>query len=92
MDSLQAPLSLANTYFRKAAHTRWHRHLSKRHILRSQLGFNDVPASRPPACQGCLHYHGIAYGYTQANRTMLICGFHPYGYPGDYCPDWQGTN
>ncbi|MDX2214928.1 MAG: hypothetical protein SFY66_16695 [Oculatellaceae cyanobacterium bins.114] len=89
MDSAQDPFSLSNTYFRKADHMRWHRALSKQHILRSQLGFNDVAASRPKPCQGCAHYHGIAYGYSKANRTVLVCGYHPHGWQGDVCPDWS---
>jgi hypothetical protein len=90
MDNAQDPFSLANLHLRKADQLRWHRSLSKRQILRSQLGFNDVPASRPKPCQGCVHYHGIAYGYTKANRAVLICGFHPYGWQGEVCPDWRG--
>ncbi|HEY9623239.1 MAG TPA: hypothetical protein V6C78_22975 [Crinalium sp.] len=91
MDSAYDPFSLANTHLRKADQQRWHRYLSKRQILRSQLGFNCVTTSRPKACQGCVHYHGVSYGYSRANRTALICGFHPFGWEGDGCPDWAGT-
>lgn len=83
------PFSIANTCFRRADHARWHRHLSKRHILRSQLGFGDVAPSRPKACHGCHHYHGIAYGYSKETRSVLVCAFHPYGWHEDSCPDWQ---
>lgn len=90
MDSAQDPFTTANYWFRKAAHARWHRNQSKQHILRSQLGFGDIPSSRPKACSGCAHYHGVAYGYSKAKRTMLVCGFHPYGWHnGEVCPDWQ---
>jgi hypothetical protein len=37
-----------------------------------------------PACVGCRHYHGQAYG-----GNMLVCGMHPYGWDGEKCPDWQ---
>lgn len=39
-----------------------------------------------PACVGCRHYHGQAYG-----GTMLICGMHPYGWDGEKCPDWESV-
>ncbi|MBD2059251.1 hypothetical protein H6F88_25195 [Oculatella sp. FACHB-28] len=89
MDTAQDPFCQANYFLRKAAYDRWHRQQSKQHILRSQLGFTDVSPSRPKACQHCEHYHGIAYGYNRANRTVLICGFHPFGWQGDVCPDWS---
>ncbi|MEB3356916.1 MAG: hypothetical protein VKK04_09335 [Synechococcales bacterium] len=83
----------ANYQLRKTDHAHWHRLRSKRHILRSQLGFNEVAQSRPKACQGCVHYHGIAYGHTAATRTLLVCGFHPYGWgDGCPCPDWAGAS
>jgi hypothetical protein len=91
MDSAYDPFSLANNHLRKADQQRWHRYLCKRQILRSQLGFNSVPASRPEACQGCANYHGVAYGYNRDNRTVLVCGFHPYGWQGGHCPDWNGA-
>ncbi|NJP10349.1 MAG: hypothetical protein HC866_13465 [Leptolyngbyaceae cyanobacterium RU_5_1] len=65
---------------------------SKRHILRSQLGFTAPPHSRPKPCAGCANYHGIAYGYTSESRAVLICGFHPYGWHREgICPDWCGA-
>ncbi|HIK56216.1 MAG TPA: hypothetical protein IGS37_13770 [Synechococcales cyanobacterium M55_K2018_004] len=82
------PYTRANDCFRKAAHARWHRNQSKLHILRSQLGFTDAPQTRPRVCEGCIHYHGIAYGYG-SDRSLLICGFHPFGWQGEVCPDWQ---
>lgn len=89
MDAAQYPFGKIHYFFRKADHARWHRLQSKRHILRSQLGFTDAPSTRPKSCQGCRNYHGLAYGYTQENRTLLVCDFHPYGWPGDdTCPDW----
>jgi len=39
-----------------------------------------------PACVGCRHYHGQAYG-----GNMLVCGMHPYGWEEEKCPDWQST-
>lgn len=44
------------------------------------------PPQRPAACQGCVHYHGRAYG-----GTMLICAMHPYGANEDHCLDWSGS-
>ena len=38
-----------------------------------------------PACVGCHHYHGQAYG-----GNLLVCGMHPYGWEGENCPDWEG--
>ena len=69
---------------------KWRKRQSEQHILRSQLGFGEAVPSRPKPCQGCVNYHGLAYGYTTANRTVLICGFHPYGWQADsLCPDRQ---
>jgi len=39
-------------------------------------------------CIGCRNYHGEAYG---EGAEMLICGFHPFGYDADQCPDWAST-
>ncbi|QYO66837.1 hypothetical protein [Leptolyngbya sp. 7M] len=92
MDATPNPFKTANYLFRKASHAQWHRTQSKQHILRSQLGFKDLALSRPKACQNCANYHGIAYGYSRGNRTMLVCGFHPYGWLEDsHCPDWSAT-
>lgn len=89
MNAAQYPFGKIHYFFRKADHARWHRMQSKRHILRSQLGFTEAPSTRPRSCQGCSNYHGIAYGYTRESRAMLVCGFHPYGWDGfDTCPDW----
>jgi hypothetical protein len=89
MNAANDSFQRANDCFRRAAHLRWHRHQSKLHILRLQLGFSEVTPSRPAACRGCVHYHGIAYGQTRDSRTLLICGIHPYGWHGHICPDWQ---
>jgi hypothetical protein len=89
MNIAQNSLHRADHCFRKADHAQWHRQQSKLHILRSQLGFKEAPASRPRVCHGCDHYHGIAYGYSRHMRNVLVCGFHPYGWQGDHCPDWN---
>jgi hypothetical protein len=44
----------------------------------------EPSAEKNPACIGCRHYHGQAYG-----GNLLVCGMHPYGWDGDNCPDWQ---
>ncbi|BAZ69704.1 MAG: hypothetical protein KME28_19265 [Pelatocladus maniniholoensis HA4357-MV3] len=44
----------------------------------------EPSAEKNPACIGCCHYHGQAYG-----GNLLVCGMHPYGWDGDNCPDWQ---
>lgn len=36
-----------------------------------------------PACIGCHHYHGQAYG-----GNLLVCAMHPYGWDDGDCPDW----
>ena len=93
MNAAQYPFGKIHYFFRKADHARWHRMQSKRHILRSQLGFVDPQLSRPKGCQGCKHYHGVAYGYTRENRATLVCGYHPYGWSeGGACPDWCGES
>lgn len=37
-----------------------------------------------PACMGCRHYHGQAYG-----GTLFVCAMHPYGCEDQTCPDWE---
>jgi hypothetical protein len=91
METARTSFKTANYLFRKADHARWHRQQSKEQILRSQLGFKDLPLNRPKACQGCIHYHGVAYGYSRATRSLLVCAFHPYGWQDEVCPDWCGT-
>ncbi|MEO1400862.1 MAG: hypothetical protein AAFV72_06350 [Cyanobacteria bacterium J06635_1] len=74
---------------RARSYQRWHRLQSKLQILRSQLGFNPATASCPSVCDGCQHYHGIAYGTQE--RVQLICAHHPYGWQETTaCPDWCG--
>ncbi|MGF1514161.1 MAG: hypothetical protein ACFB5Z_10765 [Elainellaceae cyanobacterium] len=78
----------ANRRFRKADYARWHQLQSKRHILRSQLGFQQAIPSRPTACVGCMNYHGLAYGQS-GTRTVLVCGFYPHGWvDSPPCPEW----
>lgn len=33
-------------------------------------------------CTGCKYYHGRVY-----NHELLVCGIHPFGPPGEQCPD-----
>ncbi len=83
----------ANDSFRKADYHKWHKLQAKQQILRSQLGFTTPTSSRPVACQRCVNYHGLAYGYTRETRTILICGFHPSGWQAEgACPDWRGED
>lgn len=91
MNASHTRFQTANACFRRSDHARWHRQQSKRHILRSQLGFSKPKTSRPEVCEGCIHYHGIAYGYGD-QRSLLICGFHPLGWLGELCPDWCGEH
>ncbi len=37
-----------------------------------------------PACMGCRNYNGTTFG-----GNLLVCGFHPYGWDGENCPDWE---
>jgi hypothetical protein len=37
-----------------------------------------------PACRGCRNYNGTTFG-----GNLLVCGFHPYGWDGETCPDWE---
>ena len=90
MDAASSPFQNANGSLFKALHTRWHRQQSRRQILRAQVGFTVRIRTRPAVCQGCVNYHGKAYGTTRDTRTLLICAMHPDGWPGpDPCPDWQ---
>jgi hypothetical protein len=43
MNTVQSPLNLANNFLKQATYTSCHKHLSKQQILRSQLGFNNLP-------------------------------------------------
>jgi len=92
MDAARTPIRRIDYLLRKADYVNWHRQQSNQQILRSQQGFSEVEPSRPKVCRGCINYHGIAYGYSREQRTSLICGFHPFGWDGSVCPDWQGSN
>nr|WP_290227850.1 hypothetical protein [Trichocoleus desertorum] len=92
MNTTQDPFQKANYFFRRADYVKWHRQQSKQQILRSQVGFIETAPSRPKACQGCAHYHGVTYGTAYESRNLLICGFHPYGWGNQgTCPDWEGS-
>lgn len=74
---------------RRRSYQRWHRLQSKLQILRSQVGFSRAVPTRPPACEGCHYYHGLAYGTQRDQRTPLVCAIHPYGwFNTPDCPDW----
>ncbi|BAU12478.1 hypothetical protein LEP3755_30070 [Leptolyngbya sp. NIES-3755] len=88
MDAARSPRRI-DYLLRKADYVNWHRQQSNRQILRSQQGFSEVESSRPKACRGCVNYHGVSYGYSRDRRTPLICGFHPFGWEGSDCPDWE---
>ncbi|MBW4462056.1 MAG: hypothetical protein KME47_17715 [Nodosilinea sp. WJT8-NPBG4] len=80
----------ANDLCRRRAYEQWHRRQSKQQILRSQVGFQSLPPTRPQPCQGCINYHGIAYGTSRAKRSTLVCAIHPQGWQGGGgCPDWR---
>ncbi len=70
----------ANDVYRRRAYQQWQRGQIKQQILRSQVDFPAIPASRPGPCQGCTHYHGISYGTSRAQRCPLVCAIHPYGW------------
>lgn len=79
----------ANYLCHRQACQQRHRWQQKQQILRSQVGFNNTPASRPTACAGCANYHGLSYG-TRSGRTPLVCAMHPYGWrAAGRCPDWR---
>jgi hypothetical protein len=44
----------------------------------------EATSEENPACIGCRHYHGQAYG-----GNLLVCGMHPSGWEELNCPDWQ---
>jgi hypothetical protein len=83
----------ANDMCRRRAYEQWQRGKSKQQILRSQVGFGAISSTRPHPCQGCTHYHGIAYGTSRARRSLLVCGMHPHGWAGgEGCPDWRAES
>ena len=45
----------------------------------------EATAEHQPACVGCRNYNGSMFG-----GNLLVCGFHPYGWPEGHCPDWEG--
>ncbi|BAY65132.1 hypothetical protein NIES22_52340 [Calothrix brevissima NIES-22] len=44
----------------------------------------EATAAKNPACIGCTHYHGQAYG-----GNLLVCAMHPHGWDDNNCPDWE---
>jgi hypothetical protein len=44
----------------------------------------EATTDKNPACMGCRHYHGHAYG-----GNLLVCGMHPSGWEDTSCPDWE---
>lgn len=83
--------------YRRSGYRAWDRYYRQQHILRSQQGFAQDPDPESPTffvqpigCQGCVHYHGVAYGMNREQRSLLVCGFHPMGWQQDSpCPDLQ---
>jgi hypothetical protein len=50
----------------------------------------DADADRmdvPSMCAGCRYYHGDSYG-----DHALVCGIHPYGWEGEWCPDFAAED
>jgi hypothetical protein len=47
----------------------------------------EATVEKNPACVGCRHYHGQAYG-----GNLLVCGMHPSGWEDDSCPDWEAES
>ncbi|RUR78281.1 hypothetical protein ACF3DV_03990 [Chlorogloeopsis fritschii PCC 9212] len=47
----------------------------------------EPSATQNPACIGCRHYHGQAYG-----GNLLVCAMHPYGWDDENCPDWEAED
>ncbi len=47
----------------------------------------EATIDKNPACMGCRHYHGQAYG-----GNLLVCGMHPSGCEDDSCPDWEAES
>ncbi|MBW4667153.1 MAG: hypothetical protein KME60_06820 [Cyanomargarita calcarea GSE-NOS-MK-12-04C] len=47
----------------------------------------EATGEKNPACVGCRHYHGQAYG-----GNLLVCGMHPSGWEDDSCPDWEAES
>ncbi|MBD2326201.1 hypothetical protein [Alkalinema sp. FACHB-956] len=63
--------------YRRAGYRAWNRDYRQQQILRSQQGFaqDSDPESPtvfvpPIECQGCIHYHGVAYGMNRAQRSL----------------------
>ncbi len=44
----------------------------------------EATSEKNPACVGCKHYHGYAYG-----GNLLVCGMHPTGCEDTTCSDWE---
>lgn len=44
----------------------------------------EATTEKNPACIGCTHYHGQAYG-----GNLLVCAMHPHGWDDNNCPDWE---
>ncbi|MDJ0676363.1 MAG: hypothetical protein QNJ36_13415 [Calothrix sp. MO_167.B42] len=42
----------------------------------------EATPEKNPACMGCMHYHGQAYG-----GNLLVCAMHPHGWDDENCPD-----
>jgi hypothetical protein len=56
------------------------RYIDEHHPL-----LQEIP--RPDTCLGCVHYMGA-----KIMGIDLVCGYHPKGHAGLYCPQHQQSN
>ncbi|MBW4689682.1 MAG: hypothetical protein KME40_32460 [Komarekiella atlantica HA4396-MV6] len=52
--------------------------------LNIEITLEEKRKSVPKTCRGCKNFHGIKYG-----GVMLVCGIHPSGVEGEFCPDYE---
>ncbi|KGF73705.1 hypothetical protein DO97_12875 [Neosynechococcus sphagnicola sy1] len=90
MNTIPDPFQRSNYGFHKTNYQQFDRQQRQQKILRSQVGFVDTSRLKPIPCQGCVNYHGVAYGASYETRILLVCGIHPVGWQGSgLCSDWQ---
>ena len=61
--------------------------MSKLQRLEDEMYQVAYTVETPRLCRTCKHHHGQIYGGVE-----LVCAFHPYGYSGDSCRDYQVKN